>query len=130
VVVGMHLTCEQDCNSFIILNADFLRAAARITMLLAMTQHHNASEVYALIRVTERVAKRGHASEALFEKILSADLSAVAIASSCISSIALNQVSARCRRQCAGDFCRRTGKPVGDCLGRRGPWVLAGRCSS
>jgi hypothetical protein len=30
----------------------------------------------------------------------------------------------------AGDVCSRTGKPDGDCLGRRGPGVLAARCSS
>ena len=30
----------------------------------------------------------------------------------------------------AGDDCRRTGKPDGDCLGRRGPGVLAARSSS
>jgi hypothetical protein len=30
----------------------------------------------------------------------------------------------------AGEVCRRAGKPDGDCLGRRGPGVLAARCSS
>ena len=30
----------------------------------------------------------------------------------------------------AGDVCRRTGKPGGDCSGRRGPGVLAARSSS
>ena len=30
----------------------------------------------------------------------------------------------------AGKVCRRTGEPDGDCLGRRGPGVLAARSSS